>query len=257
MLYLFYRNRQLLVLTLALIVVWGVSALLSLPRMEDPQITQRNAQIVTFLPGATAERVESLVTQPLEDQLFELEDIDTLESSSSAGVSVIAIELKDNIRDVEPVWAEVRSQIDDAVPDLPTEASDPQYRDSDVTASALIVGLTWELPSPPNYIILGRLAEGLEDTLRSLPGSDKVERFGSLDEEIQVVVTASELARLGLTAQSLSQQIAASDAKVAAGQLTSDRDELLLEVDSALDSLDRIRTIPIQEIGRASGRGRV
>ena len=246
MLNLFYRNRQLLILTLALVVVWGISALLSLPRMEDPQITQRNAQIVTFLPGATPERVESLVTQPLEDKLFELEAIDTLESSSSSGISVIAIELKDSIRDVEPVWAEVRSQIDDAVPDLPSEASDPQYRDSDVTASALIVGLTWELPGPPNYIILGRLAEGLEDTLRSLPGSDQVERFGSLDEEIRVEVTASELAQLGLTAQTLSQQIAASDAKVSAGQLTSDRDELLLEVDSALESLDRIRTIPIQ-----------
>ncbi|MEM9815594.1 MAG: efflux RND transporter permease subunit [Cyanobacteria bacterium P01_D01_bin.6] len=243
---LFYRNRQLLLLTLTLVVVWGLSALFTLPRLEDPEITQRYAQVVTFLPGATPERVESLVTEPLEDKLFELEEISFLESTSSTGISVIGVELKEAIRDVEPIWAKVRGKIDDAVPDLPPEASDPEYRDSSVSASALIVGLTWELPGAPNQLILGRLAEGLEDTLRSLPGTDSVERFGNADEEIRVEITADELAQLGLTAQALSEQIAASDAKVSAGQVQSDRNEFLLEVNSALESLERVREIPIQ-----------
>ncbi|RZM82048.1 efflux RND transporter permease subunit [Leptolyngbya iicbica] len=246
MLTLFYRNRQLLTLTLTLVIVWGLSALFTLPRLEDPEITQRNAQVVTFLPGATPERVESLVTEPLEDKLFELEEVNTLESTSGTGISVISVELKESIRNVEPVWAKVRAKIDDAVPDLPPEASDPEYRDSNVSASALIVGLTWELPAPPNQLILGRLAEGLEDALRSLPGTDSVERFGYADEEIRVEIAASELARLGLTAQALAQQIAASDAKVSAGQVRGDRNEFLLEVNSALDSLERVREIPIQ-----------
>ena len=59
-------------------------------------------------------------------------------------------------------------------------------------------------------------------------------------------ISAAELSRLGLTAQALAQQVAASDAKVAAGQYRSDGREFLLEVDSALDSLEQIRTIPIQ-----------
>ncbi|NCJ07417.1 AcrB/AcrD/AcrF family protein [Synechococcales cyanobacterium C] len=242
----FYRNRQLLILTLILVVVWGVSALFTLPRMEDPEITQRNAQVVTFLPEATPERVESLVTEPLENRLLELEEIDALTSSSGTGISIISVALKESIRNVDPVWARVRSKIDDAVPELPPEASDPEYRDSNVSASALIVGLTWELPGEPNYVILGRLAQSLQERLRSLPGTGKVERFGQPDEEIRVDIAASDLARLGLTAQALSQQIAASDAKVAAGQIRSDRSELLLEVNSALDSLERIRAIPIQ-----------
>ena len=246
MLTLFYRNRQLLLLTLSLIVVWGLTSLLTLPRMEDPNITQRGAQVVTFLPGATPERVESLVTEPLEDKLFELEEVDSVESTSATGVSVIRVDIKDSIRAVDPVWSKVRSKIDDAVPDLPLEASDPEFRDTPPLASALIVGLTWELPGEPNLLILGRLAEGIEDALRSLPGTDKVERFGNPDEEIRVEITASELARLGLTAQNLSQQIAASDAKVSAGKLQGDRNEFLLEVNSALDSLERIRSIPIQ-----------
>ena len=243
---LFYRNRQLLLLSLTLIIVWGLSALFTLPRMEDPEITQRFANVVTFLPGATPERVESLVTEPLEEHLFELEELESLESTSETGISIISVELKESIRDVEPVLSKVRGKIDDAVPDLPTEASDPEYREDAPSASALIVGLTWELPGDPNYVILRRLAEGLEDRLRSLPGTDKIESFGDPDEEIRVEIAASDLARLGLTAQSLSQQIAASDSKVSAGQVQNNRSEFLLEIDSALDSLERIRNIPVQ-----------
>jgi len=257
MLNLFYRNRQLLILTLTLIIVWGLSAFLTLPRMEDPEITQRFARITTFLPGATPERVETLVTEKLEDRLFELEEINSISSTSSTGVSVIAVELKETIREVDPVWAKVRSKVDDAVPDLPADATEPEYEEGSTKASALIVGLTWTLDSEPNYTILGRLAAGLEDQIRAIPGTEKVELFGEPDEEIRVDVAAAELSRLGLTAQSLAQQVAASDAKVSAGQYRSDGQEFLLEVNSALDSLEQIRRIPIQtgEAGQVAQLG--
>jgi len=243
---LFYRNRQLLILTLILVIVWGLSAFLTLPRMEDPEITQRFARVTTYLPGATPERVETLVTEKIEDRLVELEEIESLRSTSGTGVAVITVELKEAIREVDPVWAKVRSKVDDALPDLPPEATEPEFEDSSTKASALIVGLTWTLDSEPNYTILGRLAEGLEEQLRAIPGTEAVELFGEPDEEIRVDISAAELSRLGLTAQALAQQVAASDAKVAAGQYRSDGREFLLEVDSALDSLEQIRTIPIQ-----------
>ncbi|NJL49459.1 MAG: efflux RND transporter permease subunit [Leptolyngbyaceae cyanobacterium SM2_5_2] len=246
MLNLFYRNRNLLLLTLALLVVWGLSAFLTLPRLEDPEIVPRVARITTFLPGATPERVETLVTEKIEDRLFELEEIDSLRSTSGTGISVITVELKDTIAEVEPVWAKVRSKVDDAIPELPAAALVPEYADSSTQASALIVGLTWMMEDAPNYRILGRLAAVLEDRLRAIPGTETVDSFGEPDEEIRVDITATELSRLGLTAEELSQQIAASDAKVAAGQYRSDRSEFLLEVNSNLSSLEQIRAIPIQ-----------
>ncbi|MBD0335672.1 MAG: efflux RND transporter permease subunit, partial [Cyanobacteria bacterium Co-bin13] len=117
MLNLFYRNRQLLILTLVLIFAWGLSAFFTLPRMEDPEITQRFGNITTFLPGATPERVEALVTDKIEKKLFELQEIESVRSTSSNGISVITVELKENVRDVDPVWAKVRSKMDDAVPE--------------------------------------------------------------------------------------------------------------------------------------------
>ncbi|MEM8612517.1 MAG: efflux RND transporter permease subunit [Cyanobacteria bacterium P01_H01_bin.105] len=243
---LFFRNRQLLFLTLTLVIVWGLSAFWSLPRLEDPEIVQRSSTVTTVFPGASAERVESLVTDKIEEELSDIEEVEEIRSSSSPGISVVTVELKETIPDVEPVWAKVRSQIDDVIPELPSEASRPEYEDQEVKASALIVGLTWELNTPVNYSILHRVADDLEAKLRNLPGTDGVELFGEPDEEIQVEITQADLLKLGMSAQGLSQQIAASDAKISTGELRGNNTELLFEVDSALNSLDRIRTIPIQ-----------
>jgi multidrug efflux pump subunit AcrB len=241
----FYRNRQLLILSLTLIVVWGVSSFVTIPRMEDPQIVQRFGRVTTFLPGASAERVESLVTEKIEEELDDIEAIAEVVSNSSQGLSIVQIELKDTITNIEPVWSEVRSALEDVVPQLPAEASPPEYEDSSVTANAAIIALAWTLDSPPNYSILGRLAEGLEDRLRSLPGTDKVEIFGAPTEEIRVEISDTDLTRLSLTPAALAQQIQTSDAKVSAGEFRQRDRQVLVEIDSALESLERVRSLPI------------
>jgi multidrug efflux pump subunit AcrB len=243
---LFYRNRQLLILTLTLIIVWGLSSFFSLPRLEDPEITQRVATVTTLFPGATAERVEALVTEPIEQELSEIEEVDVLESRSDSGISVVTINLKETVADVDKVWARVRSQIDDVVPQLPPGALQPKYEDQDVKANSLIAGLVWQNNTPVNYAVLRRWSETLEDRMRSLSGTDKVELFGDPDEEIRVEINPAHLATLGLTTEELSRQIQASDAKVSAGQLRSTTNELLFEISGELDSLDRIRNIPIR-----------
>lgn len=243
---LFYRNKQLLFLSLTLIFVWGFSAFLTLPRLEDPEIVQRVSTITTIFPGASAERVESLVTDKIEEEFSDIEEIDNIESTSSTNISVVNIQLKDTVANVEPVWAKVRSELENVTPELPPGALEPRYEDAEVKANALIVGLTWDLDEPVNTTLLQRVAEGLKDRLEAIPGTEKVELYGLSDEEIQVHLNQSAAARLGLTAQAVAAQIQASDAKVSAGQLQSDTNELLLEVDSNLESLNRIRQIPIR-----------
>ena len=76
---LFFRNPRLLTLSILLILVAGLAGFQSLPRLEDPELTQRFARITTRFPGATAERVEALVTDKLEEELFEIvESVDVL-----------------------------------------------------------------------------------------------------------------------------------------------------------------------------------
>ncbi|URD49890.1 efflux RND transporter permease subunit [Chroococcidiopsis sp. CCNUC1] len=243
---LFYRNRQLLLLALTLILVWGLSSFFTLPRLEDPEITQRVSTITTLFPGASTERVEALVSKPIEDELSEIEEIDSLESRSQLGISVVTVNLKESVRNVDRVWEQVRSEVDDVIPRLPQGARSPVYEDREVKANALIIGLTWETNTPPNYAILRRTAERLEDKLRYLPGTQKVEIFGAPEEEMRVEISPAELSMLGITAAELSQQILASDAKISAGQLRGQNNELSFEVAGELDSLERIRNIPIR-----------
>ena len=68
----FYRNPRLTALFLGLVIVAGLSALQSLPRQEDPTLARRFGTVRTVFPGASALRVESLVTDKLEAELREL-----------------------------------------------------------------------------------------------------------------------------------------------------------------------------------------
>lgn len=243
---LFFRNPRLLVLTISLILVAGTSSVTVLPRMEDPLLTERAANVNTFFPGADAKHVEALVTDKLEQQLREIDEIKEMRSSSRAGVSTITIELRDDIYEADLIWSRIRDKLSDAAPDLPAGALDPEFDQLDVRAYALIVALKWDQGDSPEYAIMRRLAEDLEDRLKAIPGTEEVNTFGDPEEEITVEVIPEQLVSIGLTAADVSRQIGASDAKVAAGQLRSDAGDLLLELDGELDSLVRIESIPIR-----------
>ncbi len=242
----FYRNTRLLILTICLILVWGLSSYYLLPRMEDPLLSQDHALVLTRFPGASAYRVESLVTEKIEEALFEIPEINKLDSTSSLGISIIDIDIKDEVSDVDDFWARVRDKLDDVAPQLPQGVLGPEYEEIEARAYGMIVALTWNLSTPANYAILGRMAQELEDELRSLTGTEKVEFFGTPEEEIVVEISPADLGALELTPQDLSEQIRMSDAKVAAGQLRSNRNDLLIEVAGELDSLARIQQIPIR-----------
>ena len=244
---LFYRNTRLLILTILLIVAWGISSLQLLPRLEDPPLTSRYGYISTHFPGASAERVESLITERLEQALQEIEDIDLLESTTLPGNSSIYVQLDQSLESeaVKRVWSQVRDRISSTSNDLPGGASSPELIEFESGAFSLIMALDWELDSNPNYAILRRFAKELEGEFRVLSGTEDVELFGFPSEEIIVEVTANQLSNLDLTPSELAQQIQASDAKVTAGRLRNQND-LLLAVDNELESLEQIREIPIR-----------
>ena len=230
--------------------------------MEDPVLTQRAAIINTQLPGASAERVEALITEKLEEELQEIEEIKEIRSTSRNGISTIIIELKDSIYQVDEVWSRVRDKLDDAQPVLPIAASDPDFELLKVTAYASIVALVWDLPpassnTGPNYAILRRQAETLEDLLRAIPGTRDVDTYGDPQEEILVEIRQDELAALGLTIADVTRQLRASDAKVSAGLLRTDKGNLVIEVDTELTSLERIRRMPIVADTSESNNGQV
>lgn len=245
---LFFRHRRLLALTIALIVVAGLSSYAVLPRAEDPALTKRAARVITPLPGAGAERVEALVTEPLEDKLREIEEIREIISSSRAGVSVVNVELHDDVPagEISAVWSRVRDKVSDAAALLPAGAGESEFDELEIAAFTLIAAVTWERDDAPAYGILSRVAEELQDALQAVPGTAEVERFGEPAEEVRVEVDAARLAALDLTVADVARALQRADAKVPAGEVHLPGSDLLVEVAGEVDSLTRVERIPVR-----------
>ena len=109
----FFTNPRLTAIAVLFILVLGVSAAFSLPRQEDPTMVERWANVLTFLPGATANRVESLISEPLETKLREIPEIKQIDSVSRAGLSVLNIEIYDSVgaAQVDGIWSEIRDKL--------------------------------------------------------------------------------------------------------------------------------------------------
>ncbi|NEQ44874.1 MAG: efflux RND transporter permease subunit [Leptolyngbya sp. SIOISBB] len=242
----FFTNLRLLALTIILLLGWGLSSYQSLPRQEDPQLVSRVAIITTAFPGASAERVEALVTTVLEEELSEIEEISVIESESRVGFSSVSVELSESIVNAQPVWSKVRDEMDDATTRFPGGVVDPELSEVLVKAYTFVTALQWTLPEAPNYAILRRYAEELGVILRGVDGTEEVDFFGNPDEEILVEINAPELVGVGLSPQQLATQISLHDAKASAGQLRTGSETLALEVESDLESTEQIRQIPIQ-----------
>lgn len=248
-----FRNPRLVALILLVVIAAGLSAFLSLGRQEDPTITNIQATITTFYPGADPARIESLVSQKLEEKLREIPEIDVVTSTSSTGVSVLQLELIETVDPeiIEEVWTDARNAMQDAARDFPTGAFPPEFNSDNLGAFAAIVALTPTRAEVPGAV-LGRYSEYLADTLRTVPGTKNVERFGEPVEEVLVQLDPVRSAAIGVTSADVSRAVARADAKVQAGKLTANRSELLFEVTGEIEVLDRLRGIVIVENGDGS-----
>lgn len=242
---LLYDNVRALALVVLLIIVGGLSAFLTMPQSEDPKITNRVATILTPYPGASAELVERLVTQPIEDELREIEEIDIIESTSRTGLSSITVTLLESITETEGPFSVIRDAVSDARPELPSQAGEPQFIDDRGYAYTVITALIWDADSAPNGIILKRAAEELQSVLRNVPGTEYVAIHGASPEEIAVTLPNDVAQSLGLSERQIAAAIANADVKGAAGQFFGASAEYTLEVEGELNTLDRLRRVPL------------
>lgn len=236
----FYRDRRLIALTVLLAVASGVSSFLVLPRMEDPMLRQRAAQITTVFPGADAERVEALVTEKIEDKLLDIPEIKRLRSQSWAGSSFISIELRDSVIDTDPVWSSIRGKLEDSISLLPSGAQRPVFDELDIAAYAWIGALVWQREEPVVNGVLRRLAHELKDELIAVAGTKNVDLYGDPLEEILVEIDVDRAAAAGLSAAQIARQLSQGDVKTSAGLLRNDKTEMVVELVNQFRSLEDI-----------------
>lgn len=240
------ENARLASLAIALLIVAGLGAISSLPRMEDPEITNRFATVITQYPGASAERVEALVTEVLEEQLRRLEELKLVQSTSRPGISVITLELKDNIIDTDSVWSRARDLVSDGRAQLPTSAQNSLLDDQLGYANTAILGLVWKGGGEVRTDILNRYAKELQSRLRLVSGTDFVKLYGAPEEEILVQLDGQRVNQIGLSPAAVAQILANADSKISAGELSNNHFRALVEVSGELDSITRVGQVPLK-----------
>ncbi|MEZ9167654.1 efflux RND transporter permease subunit [Vibrio cyclitrophicus] len=238
-------NTRLLILMTALLMVSGISAFMTLPRAEDPVIINRYANITTSFPGASAERVETLVTEVIENKLRELSEVKLVSSTSRPGVSIVTLELNDTITETEPVWSQARDKLSDIESILPAGSHSPDLDSDHTYAFTTIASLTWSGAGEPDRLTLGRYAKELAKRLRTLSGTEFVDEYGMPQEEIQISLRTADAAALGRSSANIAESLEGADAKNSAGELVSDYSRFGLEIKSELDSIERIKQVPI------------
>jgi multidrug efflux pump len=107
------------------LVIFGIVCFSMLPLREYPDIDSPVVTISTDYPGASAEIVESKITQPLEDLISGVEGIVNISSSSRVGRSNVIIEFNVN-RDIDAAANDVRERVSRMMERLPDQARPPQ-----------------------------------------------------------------------------------------------------------------------------------
>ena len=243
----FFTRGHLLLLSIVIITVAGVSAIKNLPRLEDPRIDLRNVLIFTQYPGASAERVEALVSDVLEDELRQLHEIKEIKSTSKAGFSMLQVELEDWTDNSinQQVFAKIRDGAELAYAAFPEGAHKPYVEDKrGATSFTLLIAVKSAFDKQPNSVS-SRLASELADSLRNVNGTELVRIYGQNPEEIEVAIDPHKLASVGLSLAELRQRVANADAKLPAGTMRGKTNDFRLQVSQPLRSVAAIEQIPL------------
>ena len=140
----FVEHRGVAWLFFVALLVWGGIAFTRLPQQEDPKIPIRQAQVITAFPGATAAKVEQLVTKKIEKKISENETVSEIASESRSGVSIITVELEPagQLR-LDAEWDKIRAALAE-VP-LPKGCGEPFLDTNFGNTTTLLYAIT----SPP------------------------------------------------------------------------------------------------------------
>ena len=238
------KNQVLSVIVILLTIGGGWIAYQDMPRFEDPEFIIRTAQIIAQYPGATPLEVAEEVTEVLEREIMQLQEVDSIESISSAGAAELQIDItfesSPTRADLERIWTKLRNKVSDAQRQLPPGAADPVVYDDFGDVFGLYYFLTGEGYSPAE---LRRYAKQLQNELLQVDGVAKVTFDGAQTEAIYVEVSRENAAALGVSVSNIYNILAQQNTVVSAGNVTVGGQVLIIEPTGAIDSVEAIENL--------------
>ena len=231
------KNDKVTIVFSLLLFIYGIISFLDLPRAKDPGFIIRTATVVTYFPGASAKRVEQLVTDKLEKQIQEMSEIDFKKSTSKSGVSIIFVNILEKHKNMRPIWDALRRKVEDGARQLPNGTSKPIVNDEfgDVYGSMISISANGLSPKE-----LEDIANDTKDVFLRLDDVAKIEILGIQPQVVYVEFDNSKMARLNLSASYLKNILESKNIVLSGGNIKVDTNRLSIEPSGNYENKEQI-----------------
>jgi multidrug efflux pump subunit AcrB len=244
----FLDNRIVTLVATVLLIGLGIQAFTTMPRLEDPEFTIKDALVITSYPGASAEEVELEVTDEIEQAVQQLGQLDSVSSRSEQGLSTVTVSIRDSYgkETLPQVWDELRRKIGDAERNLPPGAGRPLVMDDygDVYGIFLVI-----YGEEYTYAELQEVVDFLKREILLVEDVAKVETLGTQTEAVHVELNRERLAQLAIPPAAIVGQLQARNLVHDSGRVPVGREYLALNPTSEIQDLKDFEMIRVSANG--------
>ncbi len=214
-------NPSVIYVMIALFLYIGFLGYQAMPREDYPEIVETKIYVSTPYPGNTAEDIERLITDPLEDRLKNVSNVVETTSTSQEDYSLITVEFDEDIT-VEQAKQKVKDEIDGekASEDWPTFNNakvEPNVFDLNLAESFPIMNVNFTGDYPVEK--LKEFAEYLQDEIENLPEVKEVDIRGAQEKEVEVAVDIYKMMAAKISFQDVISAIGNGNTTLSAGNL--------------------------------------
>lgn len=190
------------ILVTCCLIALGIYGLGDMNKNEFPDFTVRQGLVIAAYPGATSDEIEEEVTKPLEDYIFSYKEVKKTKtvSLSRDGMSIIQVELNDDLNNKDEFWNKFKHGIDGFKASLPKGVLAVMVMDDFGDTSALLVTMESD---GKTYRELNDYMNGLKDRLRTVESVGRMTVTGMQKEQISVYLDNERLIHYGISDKTL------------------------------------------------------
>ena len=232
------NNKTTMYVLILVIFYLGVSAFFSMPRENFPEVNETKIYVSSLFPGNTAEDIEKLITDPLEDELKTVSNVVEITSTSQEDYSMVIVEFDENIT-VEQAKQKVKDEID-----TKTSGEDwPTFNGAKVEPDVFELSLSEEMPIlniniSGDYPIekLKEYGEYLEDEIEGLQEIKQVDIRGAQEKEVEVAVDIYKMMAAQVSFDDITNAIKGGNSTISAGNLISSGQRRTIRIIGEIES---------------------
>ena len=225
------RYRPSVAILTVMLTAGGLFSYVTIPKESFPSIEIPNIVVTTIYPGASPGDIESLLTQPVEQEIQGITGIKEIRSTSSEGVSTVIVEFTPDVS-IDDAFQKVRDKVDIAKAELPSDVEEPLVSEIDLQELPI---MSINLAGPYSLSRLKDVAEDLADEIETVPQILEVQIIGALEREVKVNVDLHALQGYGLAFEDVVNTIRDENANIPGGSIDVDRLNYLVRIDGEFE----------------------